>query len=297
MKRIKVNKIKAKQVAIDLVFLVAACCMGAFSTVGVLLPNGLTTGGLTGIVRIVQQAIPLNFSVLYYGCSAVILIAVAVFLGLREVRKILLLTILYPAVLLVFEWMDFHLLEEKDVILAAIFCGVFSGICNGTVFWRGYSFSGTDAIAKIIRKKICPQYGLSKILLVIDGCVIIVSAFIFGRNIALYALVTQVIITRMVDIVIYGFETKIVKLQIITNEESTICQYIMEELERGVSRTVIRGEYTKTDRAQLDCLCSPRESILIRRKVAELDAQALVTVQSVEAVWGAGSGFTDLDQE
>ena len=103
-----------KKIAADVLFLLLACCVGAFATVGVMLPNGLTIGGLTGIVRIVQTYIPVDFSLLYYGGSLLILIISAVFLGLKEVRKILFLTILYPAVLFVFETLDVQLLEESS---------------------------------------------------------------------------------------------------------------------------------------------------------------------------------------
>ena len=286
-----------KKIAADVLFLLLACCVGAFATVGVMLPNGLTIGGLTGIVRIVQTYIPVDFSLLYYGGSLLILIISAVFLGLKEVRKILFLTILYPAVLFVFETLDVQLLEESDVLLAAIFCGVFSGIASGLAFWRGYVFGGTDAIAKILRKKLFPQYSLSKLLLAIDGIVIILSAFVFGRNIALYALITQVIISRMADMVIYGFEMKIVKLEMITVQAEAISQYTMEDIGRGVSSTEIRGEYTKHAHRQLNVMCSPRESILIKRKAAELDPKALITVVPVETVWGTGEGFTDIEKE
>ncbi|MCB6992607.1 YitT family protein [bacterium 210820-DFI.6.37] len=291
------SKDKIKGFAADLFFLLAACAMGAFATVGVMIPNGLTSGGLTGIVRIVQSYVPLDFSILFYGGSVVILIAAAVFLGSLELRKILLLTVLYPAVLFIFEKLDFQLLEEKDVILAAVFCGVFSGLCAGLVFWRGYSFSGTDAIAKILKKKLFPQYSLSKLLLAIDGIIIIASAFVFGRNIALYALITQVIISRMVDIVIYGFEMKIVRLEIITSQSQAVSSYIMEEIGRGVSSSQITGEYTKEQYTQLSVMCSPRESILIRRKTAGLDKGALITVIPVETVWGIGEGFSDIEKE
>lgn len=291
------EKEKVKKGLFDLFFLLLACSVGAFATVGVMIPNGLTSGGLTGIVRIVQNYIPLDFSLLYYGGSIVILAVVAVFLGLREFRKILLLTIVYPAVLFVFEKLNFQLLEEKDVLLAAVFCGVFSGISVGLVFWRGYSFSGTDAIAKILRKKLFPQYSLSKILLAIDGIIIVIAALIFGRNIALYALITQVIISRMVDIVIYGFEMKIVRLDIITTQDQAMSAYIMEDIGRGVSSTEITGGYTKNQYTQLSVMCSPRESILIKRRAAQLDQHALITVLPVETVWGTGEGFTDLEKE
>ncbi|MEG0829828.1 MAG: YitT family protein [Anaerovoracaceae bacterium] len=291
------TKQKIKRVAIDILFLVPACCVGAFSTVGVLIPNGLTSGGITGIVVMVQRYVNIDFSILYYGGSILILISVAIFLGFKEFRKILFLTIMYPAILFIFEKMNIQLLEEKDLILAAIFCGVFTGICVGVVFWRGYSFSGTDAIARIIQRKFFPQVSVSKILLVIDGVIITTSALIFGRNIALYALVTQVIMTRMVDIVIYGFEDKIVQLDIITCKSEEISEYIMKEMDRGVSSSTIVGEYTKQEQCKLSLLCSPRESVVARRKIAELDPKAFVTVLSVEAVWGAGAGFNDIDKE
>ena len=136
------NKTENKKIthtAIDIFFLIIACITGAFSTTAVMIPNGMTCGGLTGIVRILQSFIEINFSVMYYALAIVIWIVVILTLGFREAKKILVVTVLYPAILFVFELFDFQLLEEKDLILAAIFCGVFSGVCNGLVFWRGYS--------------------------------------------------------------------------------------------------------------------------------------------------------------
>ena len=43
-----------KQRIIDYFFLILACAIGAFATTAVMIPNGLTIGGLTGIVRIMQ---------------------------------------------------------------------------------------------------------------------------------------------------------------------------------------------------------------------------------------------------
>ena len=71
----------------------------------------------------------------------------------------------------------------------------------------------------------------------------------------------------------------------------------MEDIGRGVSSTEIRGEYTKHAHRQLNVMCSPRESILIKRKAAELDPKALITVVPVETVWGTGEGFTDIEKE
>jgi len=262
-----------------------------------LVPNGLTSGGLAGIIRILQHFIPLDFSILYYGGAVVIFLLALLFLGLKEGRKILLLTILYPSVLFVLERFNFSLLEEKDVILAAIFCGVFFGICSGLIFWRGYASCSTDAIAKIIRRKLLPHIPLSQILLGLDATIIICSAFIYGRNIALYALVTQVIFTKTVDFILYGLETKVVQLEIITNHTDEITDYIINDICRGVSEITITGAYTKTERLKLITICSPRESMLIKKFVAGIDKKAFVTVMHVGAVWGVGEGFQDIRSE
>ncbi|MDD4366288.1 MAG: YitT family protein [Eubacteriales bacterium] len=291
------RKEKIKLFSIDFVCVLIACAFGAFATVSVMIPNGLTSGGLTGVVRIIQNYISMDFSVLYYIGSFIIIAAAGITMGFTEVKKLILISVLYPAVLMFFEYTDFRLLEEKDLILAAIFCGAFSGVCSGIVFWRGYSFSGTDAIAKMIRKKLLPQFSQSKIMVAIDAIVIIISAFIFGRNIALYALVTQVIISKTIDVIIFGFESKIIQLEIITMKGDEITEYIVKEIGRGVSRHTVKGAYTDTVRSELRLLCSPRESISVKRKIAKIDPGAFVTVIKVDNVWGSGKGFGDIDKD
>lgn len=293
----KLDKGNLKKLGVDLLFIVAGCSISAFSTIGILIPNGLTSGGITGMVRIIQGFIDIDFSVLYYGFAIAILVVCAILLGLREARKILLLTIIYPSILFIFEQFNFSLLEEKDLFLAAIYCGVLGGICSGLVFSRGYSFGGTDTIAKIIQKRMMPHVGLSQILMVIDACVIIGSGFLFGRNIALYALVTQVIFSKTVDFVMYGFDTKAVQLEIITSKHDEVAQYILNDINRGVTNVTVTGEYTKKSREKIVTICSPRESMLIKKYVAKKDKDAFVTVIHVDTVWGNGEGFSDIMKE
>jgi len=294
----KINKEAVKKFCIDFFFLVIGCSVGAFGITAVMIPNGLTSGGLTGIVRIVQVLLPIHvdLSLLFYAGVMVLLLFVAVTIGLKEARKIALLAVMFPTVLFLFERLNFALLEEQDVILAAIFCGVLLGACSGIVFWRGYALCGTDAIAKVIKKKWLPNASMGQILLVTDVVVILGAVFMFSRNIALYALVTQVILIKAMDFILYGFETKIVQLEIITNMPEEVANYIINDIGRGVSESVIVGAYTKTERKKLITLCSPRESMLIKKFIAKTDKGAFVAVIQVTTVWGAGEGFTDIDE-
>jgi len=297
MKNQKLTKEKVKNQALDVLILLAASCIGSYSTVSVMIPYGLTSGGLTGMVRIIQSRFDFSFSLMFYGGSAIILVLVAIFLGFREVRKILLLTIMFPAVLMLFEYLQLPFIPTKDMFLAVVFCGVFNGICTGMIFWRGYSFAGTDALSKIIRKKLFPHISQSKILMAIDAVIIIASAFFFGINIALYALVTQVVLSKTIDFVLYGFESKIVQMEIITNKSEQLVDFIMNDIGRGVSIHKVEGGFTRQKRDQLRLLCSPRESITVKRGIAKIDPEAFVTLMQVDSVWGFGKGFSDIKKE
>jgi uncharacterized membrane-anchored protein YitT (DUF2179 family) len=294
----KERKRRIKKYAMDALFLCAGCAIGACATMSVMIPNGLTGGGVTGLVRILQNFFPMiDFSVMYYGFSILIWIACLVFLGFKEARKILVMTVIYPLFLFLFEYLDIRFLEEKDIILAAVYCGIFYGVCNGLVFSRGFSFGGADTVAKIINKRLLPQISLSKLLLGMDVVVILASGFVFGRNIALYAIITSIILARVTDYVLYGFETRIVKVEVISDKHEEIVSYIINDIERGVSSAPIRGEYTGAERRQMITLCSPRESMLIRSHIAKLDRNALITVIHVDSVWGRDEDFRNIEGE
>lgn len=281
----------------DLLFVFLGCVSGAFSSVGILIPNGLTTGGITGIARIIMNFCDISFSIIYYGLAILIFILGWIFLGKREARNIILLTIMYPATLFVAEHINLILLQESDLILAAIYCAVFDGISTGLVLMRGYSFGGTDTIAKIIKKKFLPYVDISKILLCINACVVIASAFVYGRNIALYALVMTVISAKVLDYVMFGLETKIVKVEIISNIPDELADYVMTDIGRGVSIDTMVGAYTGAERKRLVVYCSPRESMLIKQYVAKHDDKAFITVLHVDTVWGDGIGFKSIVKE
>lgn len=99
----KAEKKNLHEFLADLFFLTIACSIGAFATTAVMLPNGLTSGGLTGIVRILQVFVPLDFSIMYYALAILILLVVIGLLGKQEGKKVLLVTMLYPPILVVFE--------------------------------------------------------------------------------------------------------------------------------------------------------------------------------------------------
>ena len=268
--------------------------VGSLATVSIMIPNGLTFGGITGISRIIQNYTNWNYSLTYYALSLIITAIVWAFLGFKEVRKILLMSLAYPAFMLVLELNHVVLIESDDLFLVSVFCGVVLGVSNGLTFKAGFSSGGTDSLAKVIKYRWLPHLGINDITFAINALIVLASAFVFGLQIALYAVIIIFVSMRVGETVMYGFSDKIVELDIIPGDADALADYIMNELGRGVSSIEVTGEYTGDKRKQLKILCSPRESFLIKRHLAKEDPNSFVSVISIKSVWGRGRGFSDI---
>ena len=98
-----------------------AVVIGSLGTVGIMIPNGLTFGGITGISRIIQKLTGLNYSLIYYAMAFLVLVIVWVFLGFKEIRKIVLMSVSYPTVMMLLELSHVVLIQSDDLFLVAVF--------------------------------------------------------------------------------------------------------------------------------------------------------------------------------
>ena len=283
-------EVKAGEIATALI----AVIIGSFTSVSIMIPNGLTIGGISGISRIIQHYTNWNYSLIYYAFSVVIMLIVMFTLGMKEIRKIILLSIAYPTVMFLIEVNDIVLLKSDDLFLVAVFCGVLFGVSNGLTFKAGFSSGGADSLAKVIKYRSLPHLGINDITFVINALVVVASAFVFGVNIALYAIIITFVQLRVGEAVMFGLSNKIVQLDIIAGDPEGLSEFIMKELGRGVSSIEVTGEYTGDKRKQLKILCSPRESFLIKRYLAQHDPSSFVSISEIKSVWGRGRGFSDI---
>ncbi len=290
-------KKKASDILLDIIFILIGTGLSGFAITSIMIPNGLSSGGITGIARIVQESFGVSFSIVYYILSAVVFLLVTILLGFKESKKLILISIAMPTMILIFERLNLNLLDEKDLMLAAIYCGVLFGLSLGLIFWRGFAMGGSDSLAQIVKRKLFPFLDTSRILFVIDAIIILISGLVFDRNIALYALVTQYISMKLIDAVLYGFATKLVRLDAITNIPRELRDFVIQNVVRGVSSVEITGEYTGVKRRKLMIICSPRESMLVKRFLANNDPSSMVSVIALNSVWGTGRGFKQIDKE
>ncbi len=287
------KNLEFKSKVLDFIFVALGCMLVAFSITSILKPNGLISGGITGISIIMEGVIRVSYEYIYYSLSLLVLIIAYLTLGKGEAIKIVTLSVTFPAILIVFERMNFVFIEN-DRILASIYFGIICGIGTALILKRGFSQGGSDTIAKILHNKVFPFVSLSEILLCIDGVIIISSAVIYDKEIALYAIISQLICMKVVDTVLYGLSSKKVKVEIISENHEEIANYILSDIKRGISTYEIKGGYMNLVRLKIVTVCSPRESMLIKMFIASQDPDAFVNVIPVTSVWGKGLGFESL---
>lgn len=173
----------------------------------------------------------------------------------------------------------------EDLLLAAIYGGVLSGIGLGIAFRAGGSTGGTDMAAQLVARFFPTSVGQA--LLIVDGMVIVLAGIAFGLELAMYALIAVFITTKTVDVVQEGANYAKACL-IISDHPEPIGESIMQRLERGVTMLDGRGMYTKYDKEVLLVIVSRMEIAAVKSIVAEVDRKAFVIIYDVHEVLGEG---------
>ncbi len=259
-------------------------------------PIGLVTGGVTGLAIIlksitggfIEGGIPLWFTNLAFNVPMFIL---AYFLkGKTFIGKSFFGALMLSAWLAIIPQLN---LAGDDMLLSAVFGGVFAGTGMGLVFRTGTTTGGTDLVAALIQLKF-RHVSIVKLLQTIDAVVIVLGMFVFGVQPTMYAIIAIVVTTKMSDMVLEGMNYAKAAF-IITNEHEEVAKRIMTELERGVTGLRAKGMYTNEEKCMLYCIVSQKEIVTLKDIVNEIDPRAFVIVSEVREV--LGEGFQEYKKE
>lgn len=282
-------KTKAGKILREFLIIILSAFCSTFVQMFVMIPNGMTSGGLPGVTRMITHIFPWDYSLVYYSISMVIVITAWITMGKRELERIIALAITYPIMLFIFEHIDFQLLDSEDRLLASLIMGVFYGLASGIGYVGGYSSGGTDTLARVLKFKVFNSLRVADIKLVIDVTIIIISAFVFDTNIAMYAVITSVVTARVISAILTGYNGRTVKFEIVPSSAEKgeeIVRYVIDVMDRDVTSHISRGEYTRNDKRTLSVVCTPHEALDLKRFVAENDPSAFSVMSSVLTVWG-----------
>lgn len=252
----------------------------------------LVTGGLSGLAIVIQyitekhygRGIPLWFTNIAVNIP---LLAVAIKLKGREFVGKSLFAAAYLSFALFYT--SFIPAPEVDLLLASIFGGVFVGIGLGFVLRASASTGGTDLAANIIKVYLV-NVPIAKIILVIDSTIILIGAFVFGVERAMYALISIYIVAKVIDSILEGINFS-KAVFIISDHSKEIADRLMSDLKRGVTGINGTGMYTKGEKQVLFVVVGKNQLVPLQKMVKEIDNRAFITIADVREV--LGEGFTE----
>lgn len=255
-------------------------------------PNQIAMGGVTGLAQIVNALVP----VLPVGVLS-ILVNVPLFLaGWRLLGGRLLVSSLYAMAVSslaidVIAWM--HTFPPMDPILATLYGGAGMGVGLGLVFSQGATTGGTDIIGKLLKLKF-PWLPIGKLVMIPDMVVVILAAAVFGTvNAALYGLIQMYLLSKVMDMILYGWDTSRVAYIITDRWEETVQGLL--DMNRGVTLLQGKGAYTGAEKQVLLVAFRQREIVPIKRMLREIDPKAFFIVCDAHEI--LGEGFGDYQKE
>lgn len=288
-RRIDINRIIQSQFMRDLPAIMLGCAIAAFATDVFMIPNGLAAGGLTGLATIVAElgrraGISLPVGIQTIVMNALLLLVVVRSGGLKYVVQTVTGFVLFGFFTDLFAPFVLHL-QHEDIMLSALWGGIVSGIGYGLVFRCGANTGGSDTIGQIIARKSSLPVGAT--VMAIDVAVCAASAPVFSVANALYAALSMVLMGYVVDMVVDGGNTQRAAF-IISDHFEDIEHDILHAMDRGCTRLMAQGSWTKKDRPVLFFVLSRREISIIKTIVYEHDADAMLIITDVNEAIGYG---------
>ncbi len=250
------------------------------------IPNGFSTGGVSGIGTILSRLTPIGAGVWIWLLNIALLIIGFIFLGRQTGVKTVYCSLLYSTLTALFEKaVPLEKSLSGDMLLDLVWAMLLTSIGSALIFNMNGSAGGTDIVALILKK--FTSINVGKALLAVDFIVAASSFFVFGIKIGLYSLLGLFSKAFIVDAVIENLNT-CKYFVVITDQKEKITEYIIKNLHHGVTSAVGVGEYTGTSKAMIHTVCRRIEAIRLRSKIRELDPHAFIIITTSSEIIGRG---------
>ncbi|QNM91004.1 YitT family protein [Aliarcobacter cryaerophilus] len=259
----------------------------AFGTVCFLSPNEIITGGGVGISLLLHAIFPqITLGIIIAVVSIPFLILSYIYFGKYYLFKT------FIVVLLLSTFTD--ILKEvlkieaitHDILLAAVFGGIFIGLGVGLVIKGRASTGSTSVVGEIVAKK--TKYKAAEVLLAIDAVIMFVSVFVYNDiDKSLYSMLSVYFGIRVLDIILTGRPSKKI-VNIVSNNVEVLKEQIRERIEehgtiltgiglhQGQNKTII---YVTVDAGKID---------LLKNLITKYDPDAFMIITEASEFLGRG---------
>ncbi len=252
-----------------------------------LIPNGLASGGLTGLCTILQYGTGLPVGISYPVLNILLLILGFLVLGkgfgIKTIFVIALTSVLFD-VFPMFPQLEI-MMDEK--LLVALVGAAMEAVGIGIIMLRGGSTGGTDIIAMIINKFWPISTG--RVYLITDFLIIMSLVFVPEKGIVdlIYAYVVCIGFSLGIDFVLMGNKST-VQILVFSSKYREIADYVITYQARGVTALQSVGWYSQQESKVLLIVARKTEMNGILNEIKNIDKKAFISVSSAMSVFGEG---------
>ncbi len=276
---------KLKEFLTDGVFIFLGTLIYAVAIDVLIIPNQLTSGGLTGIATQLGYLLHWPVGLLVLVMNIPLLVLGWVKLGGRFVVSTAVATVLSSLLIeLVGAWVPVYC---GDRLLVALFGGVLMGLGLSLLYLRGTSMGGSDIVTTLINRKYS-FLPMGKISLAVNSVVIFSSVFVYGNiENALCSAVGAFVSSKVVDGILLGADSGNV-LYVVSDKVYEMASEIHRLVGRGATVLPATGTATGEEKHMLMCVARRHEFAKIKRVVKSFDPKAFVIISDTREVLGNG---------
>lgn len=249
------------------------------------LRNNIVSGGVSGLATIINAILKIapGITILVFNIALVVISFFT--LGKRATGRTIIGSILYPVfVTLTAPWVVklYSLTNFKEFILVVLVSGLIYGTFNGIIYKTGYSTGGMDTLILIVNKYFKISTGASS--LIINLILIIIGAFTFGIEKAVYGIIIIVLNTVMINKIQLGISNA--KMFYITTKKTEEVKEAIKSLGAGYTIMNTEGGHTHGRNHMIMCVVPTMSYYMFRKTIMDVDNEAFIIINDCYQVYG-----------
>ena len=236
----------------------------------------VVSGGSTGLSILLNNFLNLDISIILLLLNLICLLIGLIFLGWKYAVKMLAITFISPLFvkgsLYLTNLID---LEDTSMFLIMVIGGAMTGYANGLIKNSGYSPGGFYALYDTLNKYLHVSIGYANAI--INSILICLGGFYFGMEKAVYAIISLLVSSYVVDRVTIGVSDNKV-FYIVTERPLEVQEYVNDKLNYDLTIVNARGGYTNKKKKMLMCVVSTLDYVRLKEIVSEIDDKAFFLI-------------------
>jgi uncharacterized membrane-anchored protein YitT (DUF2179 family) len=252
-----------------------------------IIPNGLASGGLTGLCTIIQYGTGIPVGITYPVLNIVLLIlgflSLGKAFGVKTIYVIVLTSLLFD---LLPQFPQLEVMMDEKLLVALVGAGMES-VGIGLVLLRGGSTGGTDILAMMINKYWPVSPG--KVYLYSDIFIITMLLFVPEKGFVdmIYAFVLMLGFSFGVDYVLLGNKSS-VQILVFSSKYQEIADHMISEVHRGVTALHSVGWYSQQESKVLLIVARKYQMNEVVNEIKKIDKKAFISISTAMSVFGEG---------